>query len=119
LLASSDHSHWAQELNLAQILLLAADEAMWRGLALAGFDSHCQKSVCKATNLERFKSGHGSLPVVLAQMWEDLQFTNVPEAKINATKVDADCFLMAIHFLACHPNEKQREGLFKICDRTT
>jgi hypothetical protein len=100
------------------VVILVPDEMMWQGLMLAGFNSSRQSGARRATNLEHFKSRHGSLPVVRAQMQEDLQMTNVPEAETNAAKVDADCFLMAIQFLAHHQAEKQREGVFMICDRT-
>jgi hypothetical protein len=68
----------------------------WKGLKLAEFDSHRQKSICRATNLERFKPWHGSLPVVCAQTWEDLQLTNAPEAEVNAAKVELFLLLRSL-----------------------
>jgi hypothetical protein len=77
--------------NKQVVVILALVEMVWRGLLLAGFGSGGPKSTCRAAS--------------------------VPEAKTNAAKVDADCFLMLIQFLACHQTEKIREGVFKICGR--
>jgi len=69
--------------------------------------------------LERFKSSYGSLPVVLAHIWEDLQTTTIPEAKINraATKHFDRC-LMAFYFLKVYPTEKREAGIFNVDEKT-
>ena len=54
--------------------------------------------------MERFKSFYGSKPIVCAQIWEDLQTTDIVEARIEAkSQKDVDYFLMAHHFLTCYP----------------
>lgn len=92
---------------------------MERGLLFAGFSRSRQQSVCRKTNLERFKSSYGSLPVVLAHIWEDLQTTTIPEAKINraATKHFDRC-LMAFYFLKVYPTEKREAGIFNVDEKT-
>lgn len=91
---------------------------MERGLLFAGFDRRRQR-VRRETNLDRFRSAYGSNPVVLARIWEDLQKTTVPEAKISreATK-HFDRFLMAFYFLNVYPTEKREAGIFKVDEKT-
>ena len=98
--------------------ILTAIEFLQKGLELAGFSRRRQQRVCRATNLRRFKDHFGSLPVVYAQIWEDLQTTDIPEARIDARKDCVDSFLMAIHFLKCYPKEGERAAIFKICKKT-
>ena len=66
----------------------------------------------------RIKAHYRSNHIVYAQMWEDLQTTTIPEARIDSQKMDPDSFLMAIHFLAHYPTEQEQTGIFKICDKT-
>ena len=102
-----------------QMLIRTSREMMARGLELAGFDPQRQ-SVRYRQNLERFKSFYGSKPIVCAQIWEDLQTTDIEEARIEANnQKDVDYFLMAHHFLTCYPLENQRAGLFQVCETTT
>ena len=65
-----------------------------------------------------FKAHHGSNPIVYAHIWEDLQMTTIPEARIDSRKMDPDSFLMAIHLLAGYLTEQEQTGIFKICDKT-
>ena len=53
---------------------------MGHGLVWAGYDRSRQESVKESTNIGRFKSKYGSTPLVCAQIWEDLQTTEIPEA---------------------------------------
>jgi hypothetical protein len=101
------------------VVIFTPDEVLRIELEVVGFD-HCrQNNVHRNTNLSRFKSHYGSLPIVYAQIWEDFQTTEVAEARIAVPKlVDFDYFLMAIHFLKCYPTEKQQEGIFKCCEKT-
>ena len=99
--------------------ILTANEVMRQGLSLCGFCWSRQQNVVRATNLQQFKGLFGSLPVVYAQIWEDLQKTEIQEARIDATtKVDIDSFLMAIHWLQCYPTETRQAGIFNICEKT-
>ena len=100
------------------MLILTADEMMHKGLQLLGFDLRRQQKVGPKQNRRRFKASYGSAPLVYAQIWEDLQTTEIPEARIDEKKVCVDSFLMAVHFLKCYPSEEQRSGIFKICEKT-
>jgi hypothetical protein len=100
------------------MLILTADEFLRKGLELGGFDRHRQKKVRRAQNLERFRSFCGSNPVVYAEIFEDLQTTEIDEARVDAATLCVDSFLMALHFLKCYPTENQLSGLLKICEKT-
>ena len=97
------------------VVILTADEILRKGLLLVGFNVRRQQNVQRKTNVERFKDHFGSDPVVYAQIWEDLQMTENPEARISE-KATADAFLQAIHFL--RRTEGERSGTFKMCKTT-
>lgn len=100
------------------LVILTADEMLRKGLEHVGFDRARQQNVSKRTNIRRFMAHFGSSPVVYAQVWEDLQTTAILQARIDATKSDADSFLMAVHFLKCYPTEDELSGRFQICEKT-
>ena len=100
------------------VVFLTADEFMRMGLERVGFNYRVQQKVLRTTNLTRFKAHYGSNPVVYAQIWEDLQTTTIPEARIPTKLTDPDCFLMAIKFLKCYPTEQDLSGTFKRCDKS-
>ena len=54
------------------MLILSPDKVLKLGLKQAGFDVDRQK-VRRSDSLYRFKTFYGSLPIVLAQVWSDLQ----------------------------------------------
>jgi len=100
------------------IQVLSPDELMVVGLQLAGFDINRQNRCKRITNLNRFKKHYGSLPVVYSELWSDLQTTTVPGARIDASEVDVESFLLGLHFLRCYPTNDHQEGMFKICMKT-
>ena len=89
-----------------------------RGLMLAGFSIRTQQKSSRLQNLRCFTSNYGSLPIVYAAIWEDLQMTDNPEARIDAKKADVDSFFLGIHFLKVYPRRELQAGLFKICEKT-
>jgi hypothetical protein len=100
------------------VVVLTADEFLRMGLARIGFSPDRQESVSRAVNLKRFRAHYGSNPLVYAQIWEDLQTTMIPEARIDARTTKPDYFLMAINFLARYPTEQEQASRFNICDKT-
>jgi hypothetical protein len=101
------------------VFILTPDEILQKGLHLVGFDDRRQQNVSRKTNLSRFKVHFGSLPVVYAQIWEDLQTTDVPEARIDTKKdLNVDNFLAAVNFLKSYRTEVERSGTFGVCDTT-
>lgn len=99
-------------------MILTPDEILEIGLELVGFDERRRRNATKLTNMNRFKTFYGSLSIVYACIWEDLQTTEIPEARIDNNKMDVTRFLMAIHFLRIYPTETERSGLFKICEKS-
>ena len=100
------------------VVILTADEMLHQGLRHVGFELHRILNVSRRTNVDRFKSHYGSDPVVYAQIWEDLQFTTIPEARIDTRAVHSSHFLMTMYFLKCYPNEAQLAASFSICEKT-
>lgn len=100
------------------VIILTANEFLRKGLEMVGFDRRRQQRVKRATNIQRFKDYYGSRPIVYAQIWEDLQTTDIQDARIDSSKCCVESFLMAIHFLKCYPTEGVRAGTFNICERT-
>jgi hypothetical protein len=50
------------------VTVLTADEILWKGLVLVGYNCRCHDKVLRATNLGRFRAHYGSNPVVYAQI---------------------------------------------------
>jgi hypothetical protein len=101
------------------LVIYTADEILSIGLTLMGFPHERQESVSRDKNLDRFRSHYGSNPVVYAQIWEDLQLTDIEDARIDApTAKSLKYFLMSINFLKCYPVRNVQEGDFGISDRT-
>ena len=92
-------------------------EMLRHGLELVGFEQKRRTKVKHLTNIYRFKSHFGSTPFVCAQIWEDLLFTNIPDAFIGNDKPCVDSFLLALHFLQCYPTEVERSATIKICEK--
>jgi hypothetical protein len=67
---------------------------------------------------KRFKALYGSNPNIYAAIFEDLQTTEIAEARVDAKSLCVNAFLMSLHFLKCYPTENQRSGIFQICKRT-
>ena len=66
------------------LVILTEDEMLFKGLELVGFTLDRMENVERDTNIERFKAHYGSIPFVYAQIWEDLQTTDIPEARVDA-----------------------------------
>lgn len=102
------------------LVLYTADEVLEDGLLLYGFSKARQQRVKRDTNLELFRSRFGIHPVVVAQVWEDFQTTNIPAARIDTPKgnVSLASFLHTLCFLKTYPTENNRRGDTGLC-RTT
>ena len=69
------------------LVILTADQILRTGLLVVGFSDRRIQNVERAKSLERFRTAYGSKPIVYAQIWEDLQTTEIPEARIAFTGV--------------------------------
>jgi len=83
-----------------------------------GFDDFRQGRRSRKANVEDFKSFYGSDPVVYAAIFEDLQTTTAPAAKVGPKQLDLHAFMMGIHFLTVCPVDNCKAGTFKGCSRT-
>jgi hypothetical protein len=100
------------------LVVYSCDEILERGLLAVGIVD--PSTACRDSNLDSFHSHYGSNPIVYAQIWEDLQTTEIEEAKISGAVANTglDYFLMEIHFLKCYPTEQQQVSRFRVSDRT-
>jgi hypothetical protein len=63
-------------------------------------------------NVARFKAHFGVPPSVVAAVFEDLQRTNIPEARLPPDKRNIKHLLMAFHTLMRYPTNDEREAMF-------
>jgi len=97
------------------VFVHTADQILRKGLHLAGYDDYMQGNVKREANIDRFKAAFGSVPLVYAEIFSDLQSTAVAAARIAGKEVDIECFLMGIHFLMLCPTDANKSGAFKCC----
>jgi hypothetical protein len=103
--------------------IFTPDEMMVKGLLLLGWTEHQIGRVQDVTNLERFRSHFGADPDVLAQIWEDLQTTEIAAANINRhftdrMKKDVKDFFATMHFLKRYETENERERTWRSSKNT-
>jgi hypothetical protein len=68
------------------VVVMTPDEILKCRLYLVGFTNRRIKRAKRKVNLGCFKGHFGSSPRVIAQIWEDLQRTNIPEAFVSVGK---------------------------------
>ena len=94
------------------MLIYTPDQILHRGLRLVGMEDNNMQKQSRKSNIEDFKAFYGCHPVVLAQIWEDLQTSHVIEARIDVTKkrsIHMKNFLRACMFLNLYPTESVRK----------
>jgi len=99
------------------VYLYTPDQVMYRGCMLASKDWTMDRlrKLDRDALIAEFKSYYGSHPVVLAQLWEDLQTTTIAAARIDTSKkrsVNLKTFLRAHQFIKQYPTERQRRIQF-------
>jgi hypothetical protein len=96
------------------------DDMLLKGLQCLGWEKEKIGRVQRSTNVGRFRDLFGARPEVLAQIWEDLQVTDVAEANINhgLARKSLKEFFMAMHFLKRYPTESEREQMWKVSENT-
>ena len=104
--------------RLAGLDILTPDQILTEGLKVAGFDLKRQQRASIITNIARFKAFFGASPADTANMWEELQTTDIEDALMHKNEKDLYYLLMAFHFLFCYPTKYEAEGLFKVSVRT-
>jgi len=98
------------------VFIYTPDQILRIGLSILGVSLHRQQRQSYRSKLDDFCAHYGTDPVVLAQMWEDLQTTTNNEAHINATAPDnrnsganVKNFLRSLHFLMRYGTEGERK----------
>ena len=100
------------------VVTYTSHEIMRLGLNWTGYDRYRQGRVQHATNIARFQSHYGSTPVVCAQIWEDLQTTEIPEARVERKHLDLKYFLCAMNFLFRYETDEELSGKFTRCSKS-
>ena len=103
--------------------IITASETLQRGLKLIGYNAEVQAKVKAKTNIRRFKRHYGSTPKALSVLWEDLQTTQVPEARLDSTKnQNSDkafgFFLMFMYYMKGYPLEEVLASRFGVHEQT-
>jgi hypothetical protein len=107
--------------NYSNLFILTSDEILNRGLKLIGW-TH-QKLARKSKHKEEkqanwFSCEYGARPHVVAQIWIDLQRTEIEDARINdANEDDLSQLLYTLNFMKSYPTEGQRQNKWHACDR--
>ena len=98
------------------IFIYTPDQIQRLGLCLIGVDHTRQKRQNENSNLEDFKAHYCVDPIVVAQIWEELQTTTIKEARIQAKHVhnrNSGCnvknYLRSIHFLMRYATDRERK----------
>ena len=68
------------------------NEILFVGLELMGWAPGRIKKAKQKTNHRRFRCHFGCHPLVLATLYEDLQTTMIPEARVGPAEIDIDDF---------------------------
>ena len=92
--------------------VVTPSQVLSRGLAVVNFPPERQK-VRRSKNLEQFLSHFGSVPLVYASLWADMQTHRLIKVDDGDTLED---FLVAVYFLKVYPKENQAEGTLRLSD---
>jgi DDE superfamily endonuclease len=107
--------------DLDGVFILTGDEIMRHGLLLLGYKAEQldrQSKHRREKHTAMFKGDYGASPQVVARIFEDLQTTNIPSAKIHAANMnDASHLLYTLAFMKSYPTEQQRANKWHLCDR--
>jgi hypothetical protein len=90
-------------------LVMTVDEMTNLGLSIFFTEERIQRATEDA-KISWFVNYYGSSPTVCTIIWEDLQTTMIPEARIDDNKLNAKHYLMAMNHLKRYPTEIDRMG---------
>ena len=103
------------------ILILTGDNMLRHGLKLLGWTDRQLDRKSRRKREKQFflfKSDYGASPHVVAQIFEDLQTTNIVAAQIRNASLEDVCFLFfALNILKVYPTEGQRQNKWHRCDK--
>lgn len=102
------------------LMLLSSREVLMHGVQLVYSQARIYRvrgdPSASKTNMQRFKDHFGANSVVVAKLWEELQTTNLPRARVMVLKFDA--FLEALNFVYRYKRESEREAQFDKSPKT-
>lgn len=107
-----------KDIPIGNLVILTADEILSKGLNLLGWDTSRVEKWKSETALEQYRGMYGVNPVVTAQLCEDLQRTEVEDARIEPGKMDITKLHWTLHFLYRYPSELERTNLWNKCANT-
>lgn len=109
---SSNSSHGV----LALLDIRTEDQILVIGLGYLNYSEHQVWKVKRETSNDRFRSAYGANPHVYAKLWEDLQSTDIPGARLDAGERNIKYFFMTLHFLTKYDTEYDSEAIFQMSD---
>lgn len=92
------------------------DEMLVVGLGYQKYAEHQVWKVKRETSNERFRKAYGADPHVYAQLWEDIQTTDTPEARLDPADRNIKYFFMTLHFLKKYDTEEDSASMFRMND---
>jgi hypothetical protein len=107
-----------EDIPIGNLGIPTADEILFKGLNLLGWDTSRVEKWKSETALEQYRGMHGVNPVVTAQLCEDLQRTEVEDARIEPRKMDITKLHWTLHFLYRYPSELERTNVWNKCANT-
>jgi hypothetical protein len=102
-------------------IIYTPDDLLSIGLSMVGIDVARQERQKRETNVDDYTANFGVVPLVHAQIWEDLQPREINNALIETTIpncIRIELFLLAFYFLKSYSTEKQLKGLTKKTEKT-
>lgn len=106
---------------VAPKVILTANEMLQCGLTLVRYSEKRIGRVKQTsnTNTTRFKTHFGCNQIVAVQIFEDLQTTEVDDARLDDNKISAKYFLISLNFLFVYETEDRKEPIFDLSQKTT
>ena len=100
------------------VYCVTPDEVLRIGFGIIGDRDSLKRT--RMMQIRRFKSLYGSNPIVYSVLWENLQTTDIEEAKITPkNKEDLEKFLMSIYWLKTNDTEAKIVSRFRFKDEKT
>lgn len=117
--SSSDSDQDSDRSEDPELIIFTSSEMLRIGLLLLRFTEAQVDNWKLETSKEKFRNHFGANPHVIARIWEDLQTTDIQEARLGVgTKFrSVDNFLIALHFLKRYNTEAERESRWQRSDR--
>ena len=97
--------------------VVTVQSMMIRGLRIARFIPEQTARFSDKTNRQQFLDHFGASPRVSCVIYNDLQLTDVEDAKLEGNDDNLDMFLKALYFLRKYPKESQMASILQLSAR--